>query len=990
MPRGNFAITLSVILGAGLACAQSEIGRATLTGAILDPSGAAVAGAKVTATNTATQFARNTESSSAGIYTFAGLPVGGYEVTVEARGFATPKLTGITLEVGAVASLDVHLTIGSTEQTVSVTAELGVVETARSQTSTVVNERAVADLPVNGRNFLDFTLLTPGVGRDLTRYGDISFGGQRGTTNSILVDGSDSNNLFFGQATGRTGTGRNPYSFSQDSVQEFQVSTSGYNAEVGRAGGGVINVITKSGTNGFHGSAFEFFRDKALNANTWLNNKNRRTKSPYHFNQFGGSVGGPVVRNKAFFFFDYDGQRNTTPNPVFLQVAPDPTNPLSVQGYNQLQKYLTSYTNGLTNNVYLVKGDWDLSPGQRLSVRYNASRFSGVNFEFTGPNSALEHTGNSTVDTDNIAGSYTKTIGSRALFESRFIYTRDNEPGGANGTGAEGQIFERGTLALYIGRNYFSPRYTNIKTYQVVDSVSYQRGKHAYKMGLDISVQRIDNFFPGNFAGSFQFSSYADFAAVKPSLFTQAFAGAGTNGPLAQPSTDEYAFYAQDSWRISDRLTLNYGIRYDLFSYGGVTVRNPDAGLAALGLDTSRIHPDHNNWAGRFGFAYKATSDGKLVLRGGWGMYYARVPSILWGTQITQNGIAVKTYSISTGIPTYPNILTAPPTTGLGAIDILVTAPDFVSPLTHQWSFNVERELGRDYALTIGYLGVRGEHLSRTRDINLNPAVATQGTYSNGTPVTFYRYPATRPDPNFRRISLVDSGADSIYHGGFIQLTKRFSKNFQAQTSYTYSKVIDDNPDFTAVVVGGGDDGKVAADTLHPNLERGLGNSDVRHRFVLSGIWDINYAKSLQNPVARAALSGYQLSPIVNLQSGRFYTAVVGGNGDPNNDGNRRSDRPPYVGRNTVEAPGYATVDLRFSRDIPLYKERASLRLIFEAFNLTNRVNFGNLNPATNSFAMTQYNFNSTTRVFSPEPTFGTPLNTFDQRILQLAAKITF
>ena len=279
---------------------------------------------------------------------------------------------------------------------------------------------------------------------------------------------------------------------------------------------------------------------------------------------------------------------------------------------------------------------------------------------------------------------------------------------------------------------------------------------------------------------------------------------------------------------------------------------------------------------------------------------------------------------------------------------------------------------------------------SLTRDINLSPAVATQGTYANGTPVTFYQYPLTRPDPNFRRISLVDSGADSIYHGGFIQLTKRFSRSFQAQTSYTFSKVIDDNPDFTAVVVGGGDDAKVAADTLHPNLERGLGNSDVRHRFVLSGIWDINYAKSLQNRAVRAFLSGYQLSPIVNLQSGRFLDATVGGNGDPNNDGNRRSDRPPYVGRNTVETPGYATVDLRFSRDIPLYKERASLRLIFEAFNLTNRVNVGNLNFSVPSIVQTQYNFNSTTRVFTPEPTFRAPLNTFDPRILQLAAKITF
>src|SRR6185369_5977075 len=297
----------------------------------------------ITATQTATGLARQTESTDAGLYNFTALPVGAYELSVEAAGFKTSKLSGVNLSVGAVATADVRLEIGTVQDTVTITAEVPVVESTRSQTSTVVDSRAVAELPINGRNFLDFTLLTPGVSRDLTRFGDISFGGQRGTSNSLLVDGADSNNVFFGQSTGRSGTGRNPYSFSQDAVQEFQVSSNGYAAEVGRASGGVINVITKSGTNDFHGTAFEFFRDKSLNANTWNNNRNNRKKGPYHFNQFGRNIGGPIQKNKAFFFFDYDGQRNTTPNTFILPVPPVATDPLSVAGYNQLTKYLTPY-----------------------------------------------------------------------------------------------------------------------------------------------------------------------------------------------------------------------------------------------------------------------------------------------------------------------------------------------------------------------------------------------------------------------------------------------------------------------------------------------------------------------------------------------------------------------------------------------------------------------------------------------------------------------
>ncbi|MBI3681796.1 MAG: TonB-dependent receptor [Acidobacteria bacterium] len=960
---------------------QSEVGGATLNGAITDPTGAAVAGAKITVSNPETGYSRASESNESGLYTLVRLPVGRYDMLVEKQGFKPTRRTGLGLAIGAVATLNIALELGATQETVTITEELPLVESTRSQTSTVVNERAVKELPVNGRNFMDFVVLTPGVVRDPTRTGDLSFAGQRGTANSLLIDGGDSNNLFFGQSSGRAGGGRNPYTFSTEAVQEFQVNAAGYNAEMGRSGGGIINVITRSGTNEYHAAGLWFFRDRALNANTFLNNAGNRPRQPYHFNQYGGNAGGPIKKDKVFFFYNYDGQRNTGPNEVFFPFSP-PVDALSQQAVQEISKYLASYTTTQNNDIHTVKIDYILSPSENISGRYNGHRFKGANFENGGPRSAQSGTGNSNVFTDNVAINYTKTIGARAVWDSRFIYMKDDLPGTANSNDPETTVRQNGVTYLRFGRNSFSPRYTITRRYQPINSVTHLRGRHTYKMGFDLNFERIENFFPGNFGGVWTFDSLADYASRRPFSFTQGFAGPGTEGPLTFPNANEYAFFVQDNWRVSDRLTLNYGVRYDLFSYAQAKVKNPDQRLLAAGLDTSRVNRDKNNWAPRFGFAYKANQSGRIVARGGYGVFYGRTASILIGTAHSQNGIQVQTYTLQSNFPAYPNILTGIPSAAR-TIDIYVVAPNYVQPVTHQWNANLEFQLGKDWALTLGYLGVRGVHLSRTRDINLFPADAQQGRYADGTAVTYLRRPGNRPNPAFRRISLFDSGGDSIYHGGFVQLTKRFSKNFQLLTSYTWSKVIDTTPDQTSVVVGGGDDAKVAQDTLLPNLDRARGEADIRHVWVLSGVWDVSYARSLSNPALRALLRDYQLSLITSVRSPRPFSPTVGGNSDVNNDGNNRTDRSPGFGRNSVDAYGFAGVDVRFSRDIGLYKERAKLRLIFEVFNLTNRANFLDLNRSP-------FNFNLAARTFTPVATYRTPSVSGDPRIMQLAARIFF
>jgi outer membrane receptor protein involved in Fe transport len=973
---------LAIILCVSItAIAQTEIGAASLSGKITDSSGAVVPAASVTVTEQSTGFSRTTMSNEAGLYNLPRLPIGLYNLSVSKEGFKAIKRDAVPLQVGAVAAVDFRLEIGNAAEEVTVTAEATAVETTSSTASSNITQEAVANLPVNGRNFLDFTLLTPGVVRDPTRGGDLSFAGQRGPANTVLVDGADSNNLFFGQATGRVGF--RPFSYSEEAVQEFQVSSAGYQAEVGRAGGGAINVITKSGSNSVHGSIFEFYRDKGMNANTFINNARGFRKSPYHFNQFGGTLGGPIRKDKLFFFFSYDAQRNKGS----FVVVPSSSAPAAALA--ALSTYLQPYQTTQNVNAYLGKVDWDVSPKDRVTFRYNVSRYLGKNQENAFGASAAEHTGNNEINTDNVNGAYTRILGSNMVWESRFNFVRDNEPGFANASTPEAVI----TGIVTIGRNNFSPRYTTTKTYQPISNLSLVTGSHSMKVGGDFNFERIDNYFPGFFSGGYVFPNYDAFVNKTPTSYTQGFSGTSTVAPVSHPNVNEYALFAQDSWRVNDRLSVNVGLRYDLFNYVKPTTANPNPGLAAAGLSTTNMPTDKSNFGPRIGFAYTPFAGNRTAVRASYGIFYSRTPGILLSTAMLQNGIDVLTYQLSSStstLPTYPDILSAPPSTGLAPPSIYIVDKDFRQGASQQYTLQVEHALGAGYSVTVGYLGLHATHLPRSRDINLYPSELTTGSLTNGTAIQFWRHPGPngsplRPNPAFGRITLFESGASSVYNGLSLKLDKRFSRGFQLLGSYTFSKVIDTAPDGTSVVPGNsGDDAKVAQDTLLPNVDRGPGVADIRNRFVFSAVWDLNYARSLSNSFARAALGSWNLSTIIQMQSERHFS--VTNLGDPGNDGNTNNDREPFVGRGTLEGPGLATVDLRLTRDIPIV-ERARIRLIVEAFNLFNRANFS-------SISQNRYSYNAATRVFTPNAIFKSATGVLDpgigSRALQLAAKITF
>ena len=543
--RSFFIVVLAACaLVAPVAPAFAQSATATIEGTIVDQSGALIPGVTVTITEVDTGTQRVAMTDASGVFSAPLLPVGVYSLTAELAGFQTQKQPEIKVTIGQTITLRLEMGVNAVAESITVSGVTPIIETSRSNVSATVDEIAVQRLPVNGRNFIDFALLTPGVTRD-TRSGDLSFAGQRGTLNSLVVDGADSNNTFFGQASGRTGSGRAPYQFSQDAVKEFQVNSNSFSAEYGRAGGAVINVVTKSGTNELHGSAFEFYRDKALNANNAINELNNRPKSPYHYNQFGGTVGGPIRRNRDFYFANYDGQRNTQPNVVFLNLpATTPSDPATLDGIAKLQPLSDSWVRKLDQDVFLVKTDHELNPANRITLRYNHQNFTGEGFESGGAQIAFEHTGASLVKTRTFNTAWTSILSAKLFNEVRFQYASDREPGEANTANPEAVVQQSGTTVLTIGRNNFSPRETTIKRWQIADTATFVQGKHKLKGGFDLQFDDILNRFPGFFSGSYTFRSLASFSGGRPNAQTESyqqnFPGPDTTGEVTHPDLHEY------------------------------------------------------------------------------------------------------------------------------------------------------------------------------------------------------------------------------------------------------------------------------------------------------------------------------------------------------------------------------------------------------------------------------------------------------------------
>lgn len=993
------SLGMVTILALGLAVhgyAQSP-GTAAIRGTITDPSGAVVPGATVVVRNLDTGAERNLITNEVGIYLAPLLQSGRYEVTVTKQGFAEVKRENLVLEVAQTLAVDLSLPLKTTQQSMTVTTEVGLVETQKFDVSQTISQQYVENLPLNGRRWDNFVLLTPGASED-GGYGGVSFRGVSSLYNNNTVDGADNNQAFFSEARGRT---RLPYGYSLDAIKEFNVSSGVYTAEFGRAAGGVVNAITRSGTNDIHGDGFYFIRDSAFLAQDPVAKASGQPKPAERRQQFGGSIGGPLVKDKLFFFLNYDQQKRNfpaviTPYALNFFTGPEITN-CTDPGCPSVIAALKTITNTTDprngdNYIGLAKIDYQLNSNHHLSTAFNILRWNSLNGIQTAPTLTVTALGNGS---DNVANEFSTTtwnwiLNTRLVNEARFQYGRDFEYETANASGPSFLI----SGAASFGMPNYLPRakYPDEKRYQWVDNLSWVRGHHQIKVGVDINYVReqLVNLYEGgggySYYGNFALNNFVkDLRTGSRSYnsFIQAVDPINGSGGGSFTTTD-YNFYIQDNVQVRPNLTLNLGVRYELQTMPNVQRANP------LVPETAKFNTDTNNFGPRIGFSWGIGGGQKQVLRGGYGVYYGRTSNSSLFAALFQNGLFQQSYyfsRFSCGAPAAPNLVfpqppgapnftpvfgTSGPTPtsnfpnaaaflaacpGAGA-SAVVTAldPHFVNPLVHQFDLAYERELPGNMSLTISYVGSRGNRLPTFLDANLPPPDTTatyQVTDFSGKTsvitVPFFSGNLPRPNPNVGVVLMGKSVLNSWYHSLVVRLRRKMSHGLSFDTNFTWSQARDNGQ------VAGVNGTFAGTDTpLNPyglNAEYGLSDLDIRRRFIFTIYWEMPFASWTQNETMKHVIGGWRLSSIWRVQDGRPVTAFMddypscnSGDGGPtcglvSSFGTADVGRAPSIARNSLyTTPSLFTTDLRIDRQFKL-GERASLELLWEAFNLFNRTN---------------------------------------------------
>jgi TonB dependent receptor/Carboxypeptidase regulatory-like domain len=714
-------------------------------------------------------------TDSAGRFAVDLLPPGYYSARAEAEGMSPQISPAIRVEVGAATELTFKLKVAGPKEMITVAEAPRVMEADPSSVSALVDERAIKDLPLNGRRFTDLLLLAPGVTQDprgLTSgsNGDLSYGGLRGYNTSFLVDGGDNNNGFFAQATGRY---RAPFQFSNEVVQEFRVQSSGFGAESGRAGGAVINVVTKSGTNQWHGSMSYYLRDSSIGgaapAFVGFNPSNQQ-------HQFGGMIGGPIQRNKTFVLASYDQPIFHVPAVVEFQngstvVAPQLGTELNPGDYEicdpvvggqacdqtlvfgsaaQLSTMGGTFHAKLLGNAGFVKLDRFLTPHQHLSARLSTSRYYGTNNVFFDPaspvtNYSISGNGEEDVKTESASLSLISGITPRLTSHLRAQFSRDLQQSFANSTGVRTRIY---SWLQDFGQSSILPRQTREHRLHLAETLSLSRGRNEWKFGGDAMFTWDYNYFPSLYGGEYLYSNIV----VNPFTFVPMHGGLSLTplrawvhnvpryyiqnfgNPVSHPDSNDYAGFVQDTVRLTPHLTLSLGARYDLqtFSKTGMVSNSlwPAAGKMPL-RDT--------NFAPRIGIGYALGDERPLMVRAGFGLFYTRIPQIYQSSVMNNNGISDNfLYLDSTDyyqgqvFPTYPNAAvncprgpascTLPdPWKQYATSDISAFAPNFKTPRAQQGSLSLEKEPAGGFTGTLSYLYVHGVDLIRARDVNLPP-----------------------------------------------------------------------------------------------------------------------------------------------------------------------------------------------------------------------------------------------------------------------------
>jgi len=982
------ALLFVVVSGMSVTVLAQTANSGTVTGVVNDEKGGLVPGASVKIVNLGTNAERTATTSSDGVYEITQLVPGNYRLEVEAKGFSKYVQEPVVVNVLQRTTVNPELKVGGIGETVTVTGEsAALVETTKTDVSGVVDQRRLENLPVNGRSFASLAILIPGAtlqpSFDPTkaRVGTFSVGGSTGRNLNITIDGGDNKDNAVGGIL---------QNFSMEGIQEFALSTQRFSAANGRSGGALLSVVSKSGSNAFHGSVFGFFRDDALNANApkLLAEANPdlfpdpadAVKPPFSRQQIGGSIGGPIKKDKAFFFGTVERTRERG-NSIVPGVDQDKIAFLEPFGYQSVQ-FLPQPFNDWQ---YTVKGDFNLSSKHQLVARFAGQNNDALNDQagFLVVRTDLSG-GNESLNTlYNFLTSLTSTLSSATVNQLTYQYqTFDNR---INATTDLNLLFFPDGLA--VGRNGNVPQQTLQKKHQFRDDFSWNRGNHGFKFGGDFTfVPKLGGLFAFNSAPEYDFLFNADEIAQNPAQFPQGFrtsqvlpgnitcpgivgtptctaaqlAGIGVVGAVILSGGDpsfnlregahQFALYAQDDWKITPRFTLNLGARYDV-DFGFVdnahaAENRAFRALQIIGSPFARkvVEDDKNNISPRIGFAWDFMGTGRSVLRGGYGLYFDQsflnVP--LFAVQQANPEIYATFFnegnnlSIDSPPPAIPRPLNNP----LSGTRGRMLDPDFESPYTQQWNIGYAQEIGKDMALEFDYVHILGLHEFSSLDINprIGPLINAQRSDPNPGRLLTSQFAAHAAELTaafgtatpMGRITVAQSDSRSRYDAFTAAFKKRYSNKFQLNAHYTLAK-------------SQGWFGAIADFGLQPQnlfvkfdpINFGPTGEDERHRFVVSGIFDLPW--------------DFQVAPIFQMASARPYSIFPSCVCDINRDGvnNDRDSVNPGIDDqhklpiNDHRGDNFSQLNVRASKFFK-WGENKKLGLFFEAFNVFNTGNYGN------------------------------------------------
>src|SRR5262252_8875201 len=937
---------------------QDATTTATLTGYVQDVTGAIVPGAQVILRNLATNQTRRVTSETDGSYRIAALPVGEYEVRVEAQGFTTYVNPIVTLVLGQTAALDITLRTGAVSGEVTVTEKPPALDPSSTASTTSIDPERIAELPVNSRNYLEFTLLAPGVvpsggqatvggigssGSPLADSG-FTFGGLRPRSNAISIDGLDN--------TDET-TGAARVALSPEIVREFQIVNSGSSAEVGGAAGGAINVVTRTGSNDFHGGGLFFLQNEGLNARS-----PRLTVADaaprFRRYQFGGSIGGPIKRDRLFFYTALEGEH-------FSGEDESEIDKLTLSRVNAaLSSGIAprSFVRSLASKLFPTGQDEAEVAGKLTYLR--SSRHT-LNLRFAFSNDRMRgdaFSSDDLSDRSSRGSSYTKdyqlTGSAVSLLSDRLINDFRFQAGArrviTRASSAEGPGIEITGMARF-GRPYDADAGRREIRKQLVESVALARPHSEWKAGATVNDVSLTSDVQGGFGGLYIFRSLDDFIAGRPAVWRQAF-----GAPRTRLGVTSFGAFLQNQWRATSRLTFNLGARYDV-------ERLP----VLFGTDTNNISP-------RLGLAWNPSTE--WVVRAGFGLFYDRLPLAYLSRAIQKDGERafeqVATGEDAAGVFATSGGGRLPvPFSGI-APSVFRADPNFVTPYSAQANVGVERLLAPNLTARAEYLFTRGVHLPRTRNVNLLPPVklTPPNAASLGVPTPTAQqtgrlvFPRQRIDPRFDSVYQLEDSASSTYNGFTLSLNQRLSHDVQFLAAYTYSKTIDTASDFD----------EQPENPYDLRSERALSRNHVGQRLVFNGIFEllvdedeVGKGSQKKKGVLNRLFGNIEMAPIITLSSGHPVNPLTGAD---ENQGHAYplTTRPLGLPRNSLHTPRFINVDVRIVKYFPLggltpYSASGHRRvdLVVEFFNLFNHPNVVGVNPYYGSSS-------------NPLPGFGSPL----------------